>query len=183
MRWWADPAASIRMLELVDDSDMEQGVATCVLGYHGLMAGALSPLGRQSLVDAGLVAAAAGEVDITPVAKALGRATAPVLGAAAQRYGDLLAESTHVRAVDDTTRLIISLAATGLPVPLAVDRALAVHGVPLASTGKYAFHMKAPTVAEVVKADLADRALMLWARDVAYRERMGGPVSGYDRAR
>jgi len=171
------------MLDLVDDSDMEQGVATCVLGYHGLVTGALAPLGRQSLVDGGLVQATAEQVDLTPVAKALGRATRPVLGAAAGKYGELLADSTHDRAVDDTTRLIISLTATGLPVPLAVDRAIAVHGVPLASSGKYAFHMKAPTVAEVVKADLADRALMLWARDVASRERMGGRVSGYDRAR
>jgi hypothetical protein len=183
MRWWAEPEQSLRMLELVDDSDMEQGVATCVLGYHGIMAGALAHLGRQSLVDGALVAATADQVDLTPVAKALGRATKPVLGAAAPKYGELLAKSTHTRAIDDTTRLIVSLATNGLPMPLAVDRAIAVHGVPLQGMGKYAFQMKAPVVAEVVKADLADRALMLWARDVASRERMGSAVSGYDRAR
>ena len=183
MRWWTDPETSLRMLGLVDDSDMEQGVATCALGYHGLVAGALSHLGRESLVDAGLVQATADQVDLTPVAKALGRATEPVLGRAAEKYGELLANSIHDRAIDDTTRLIITLSTSGLPVPYAVDRAIAVHGVPLQGMGKYAFQMKAPVVAEVVKADLADRALMLWARDVASRERMGGQVSGYDRAR
>ena len=183
MRWWADPQTSLQMLELVDDSDLEQGVATCVLGYHGIVSGALTPLGRQSLVDGALVAATADQVDLTPVAKALGRATSPVLGRAAEKYGDLLANSTHARAVDDTTRLIINLSSNGLPVPLAVDRAIAVHGVPLQGMGKYAFQMKAPVVSEVVKADLADRALMLWARDTALRERMGSPGYGYDRAR
>lgn len=189
MRWWADPAASRRMLDLVDDSDIEQGVATSVLGYHALVSGALLPLAKETLVDAGLVAAAANEVDLTPVAKALGRATQPVLGAASTRYGELLANSIHTQAVDDTTRLIVSLSAAGLPVPLAVDRAIAVHGVPSKSAGKYAFHMKAPVVAEVVKADLADRALMLWARDVSRRERGASPESfskrpsgTYDRA-
>jgi hypothetical protein len=183
MRWWADPEVSLRMLDLVDDSNMEQGVATCVLGYHGLIVGALAPLGRQSLVDPGLVQAAADEVDLTPVAKALGRATKPVLGASAAKYGELLAKSEHARAMDDTTRLIISLSGSGLPMPLAVDRAIAVHGVPIKGMGKYAYQMKAPVVAEVVKADLADRALMLWARDIASRERAGGRASGYDRAR
>jgi hypothetical protein len=183
MRWWTDRETSLRMLDLVDDSNMEQGVATCVLGYHGIMADALAPLGRQSLVDPGLVQAAAEQVDITPVAKALGRATRPVLGAAAAKYGELLAKSEHARAVDDTTRLIIALTSSGLPTPLAVDRAIAVHGVPMKGMGKYAFQMKAPVVTEVVKADLADRALMLWARDLASRERMGGRASRYDRAR
>jgi len=171
------------MLGLVDDSDMEQGVATCALAYHGLVAGALAPLGRQSLVDGSLVAETARRVEIAPVSKALSRATEPVLGRAAEKYGELLAKSIHDRAVDDTTLLIINLASSGLPVPYAVDRAIAVHGVPLQGMGKYAFQMKAPVVAEVVKMDLADRALMLWARDVASRERMGGRVSGYDRAR
>lgn len=182
MRWWAHPDISMEMLELVDDSDLEQGVATCVLGYHGLIAGALEPLGRQTLVDPGLVAASAEMVDLTPVAKALGRATHAVLGAASDRYGELLAASTHDRAVADTTRLITSLAVT-LPMPHAVDRAVAVHGVPISKAGRYAFTMKAPVVAEVVKADLADRALMEWARDVARRERGASLESSYDRAR
>lgn len=182
MRWWTDPQVSLRMLDLVDDSDLEQGVATCVLGYHGLISGALAPLGRETLVDPGLVAASAQMVDLTPVAKALGRATRPVLGAAADRYGELLAASTHDRAVADTSRLITSLALT-LPMPFAVDRAVAVHGVPISKVGRYAFSMKAPAVAEVVKADLADRALMMWARDVARREREASPESSYDRAR
>lgn len=173
---------SQRMLGLVDDSDFEQGVATCVLGYHGIVAGALAPLGRQSLVDPGLVAAYAQQVDLSPVAKALGRATQPVLGAAAEKYGELLADSIHTQSVDDTTRLIVSLSTAGVPVPLAVDRAIAIHGVPTKHAGKYAFHMRAPVVSEVVKADLADRALMLWARDVARRERAPMPGYGYDRA-
>lgn len=180
MRWWAGPTASLRMLELVDSSDMEQGVATGVLGYHGIVAGALAPLGRQSLVDPALVAATASTVDLEPVAKALGRATRPVLGAAAERYGELLAHSIHDQSIDDTTRLIVHLSTAGVPVPLAVDRAIAVHGVPLKEAGKYAFHMRAPVVSEVVKADLADRVLMLWAKRVASRERMGSPGYGYE---
>lgn len=181
MRWWADPVTAQRMLSLVDDSDSDQGVATCVLGYHGLVVGALSPLSKETLVDPGLVAAMAHQVDRTPVAKALGRASRPVLGPAAEKYGELLAENIHERSVDDTTRLMISLSAAGVPVPLAVDRAIAVHGVPLKDAGKYAFHMRAPVVSEVVKADLADRALMMWARDVARRERGSGQGSRYDR--
>lgn len=183
MRWWTDPDQALHMLGLVDDSDMEQGVATCVLGYHGLVVGSLAPLGRQSLVDPGLVQATADQVDLTPVAKALGRATKPVLGRSSEKYGELLAKAEHTRAVDDTARLIVTLSASGLPMPLAVDRAIAVHGVPLKDMGKYAFQMKAPVVTEVVKADLADRVLMLWARDVASRERGGSRGSGYDRAR
>jgi hypothetical protein len=171
------------MLDLVDDSNMEQGVATSVLAYHGLVAGALAHLGRESLVDGGLVQATAQQVDLSPVAKALGRATSPVLGRAAEKYGELLAKATHTRSVDDTTGLIVALSTSGLPMPLALDRAIAVHGVPLQSMGKYAFQMKAPVVSEVVKADLADRALMVWARDTAARERMGGQAYGYDGSR
>src|SRR4029078_12711468 len=111
--------------------------ATSVLAYHGLVAGALAPLGRESLVDAGLVQATAEQVDLRPFAKALGRATQPVLGAAAERYGELLANATHARSVDDTSRLIVTLA-NGLPMPLAVARAIGVHGGPLKTGGKYA---------------------------------------------
>ena len=174
MRWWADPETSLRMLELVDDSDMEQGVATSVLGYHGLVAGALAPLGRQSLVDGGLVQATADGWTLRRYRRRSDVQRSLSLARLLRSTANSSPSPTHARAVDDTTRLIINLASNGLPVPLAVDRAIAVHGVPLQGMGKYAFQMKAPVVAEVVKADLADRALMLWARDVALRERMGG---------
>lgn len=182
-RWWADPEWARLMLSLVDDSDPMQGVATSALGYHGLVEGALHPLRVQTLVDPGLVAATAETVDLTPVAKAFGRATKPILGASSSRYGELLAKSIHSLAIDNTTRLIGTLTNTGVPFPLALDRAIAVHGVPVQEVGRYAFVMKAPMVTEVVKADLADRALMMWAQRVARREAEASPEYGYDRAR
>lgn len=182
-RWWADPEWARLMLSLVDDRDPLQGVATSALGYHGLVHGALLPLGVQTLVDPGLVAATAETVDITPVAKALGRATKPFVGLSAPKYGELLAKSIHSIAIDNTTRLIGTLTNQGVPFPLALDRAIAVHGVPVREVGRYAFVMKAPMVTEVVKADMADRALMMWAQRVARREAETSPESSYDRAR
>lgn len=35
-RWWANAEESRQMLDLVDDSDVEQGVGTAILAYHGL---------------------------------------------------------------------------------------------------------------------------------------------------
>jgi hypothetical protein len=74
-RWWANPEESLAILELVDDSNVEQGVGTAVLGYHGLTSGVLDSLSRRPLVDVASIRTALDSVDIEPVAKALGRAT------------------------------------------------------------------------------------------------------------
>jgi hypothetical protein len=156
MRWWDDPEASKRFLDMVDDSDPAQGVATAVLGHHGLCMSVLRPLTTQTLVDPDLIAASLAGVDLSPVVKAFDMSVG---------YGKKKADSLHMRAIIDTMAVCKSLSAV-LPVPLAVERAAEVHGVPIHRLGPYLSTMRTIVVPPVVRADLADRQLMLWARDV-----------------
>lgn len=169
-RWWADPAASGRALRAVDGSDVVQGVGTAVLGYHGLSEAVLRPLASSTLVDGDRVAKALDGIDLTPVAKALSEATRPVVGPAADAYGQMLAAQIHADAVESTTRLMANLVASGMPWPTAVDRVAGVHGVPVQRLGKAGGALRAPAMARLVQADISDRALMDYAAHVGRRE-------------
>ena len=168
-RWWADPAQGKEVLRSVDGSDVVQGVGTAVLGYHAITQAALKPLTTETLVDISKVHSALDQVDLEPVAKALGEATKPVLGDAADAYGVLLAAEMHDVAKAATERLILTWTQTGMPWPHAVERAAEVHGVPTNRLGRYANLMKGP-VAPLVRQDLADRALMEYASEIGHRE-------------
>lgn|GEM_PF-4949931 len=169
-RWWADPRDAFSTLECVDSSDPVQGVGTAVLGYHGLSEGVLRPLTEQTLVDVSTVSKALESLDLAPVAKALANATRPVVGDAAERYGELLARDLHDRAVESTGRLILNLVSTGMAWPTAIDRAASVHGVPVERLGKAGSVLRAPALAKIAQADVADRVLMEYASHVGNRE-------------
>lgn len=176
-RWWADAAQSRAVLALVDDSDLEQGVGTAVLGYHGLASSALEKLSKHTLVDVARMHRVLDSVDLEPVAKALGEATRPVLGAASGRYGELLAANLHQQAVDATERLLLSLTGTGMPWPVAIERVASVHGVPADRLGKAYGDLGKPALSPVVRADIGDRVLMEFASHVARRENTLAPVA------
>ena len=175
-RWWADADQSRAVLALVDDSDLEQGVGTAVLGYHGIASSALERLSRHTLVDVARVHQVLDDVDLEPVAKALGEATRPVLGAASGRYGQLLASNLHQQAVDATERLLLSLTNTGMPWPTAIERVASVHGVPADRLGKAYGDLGKPALAPTVRADIGDRVLMEFASHVARRESTPMPM-------
>jgi hypothetical protein len=140
-RWWANRQDSVAALNVVDDSDVVNGVGVAVLGYHGLAKSLLEPLSRETLVDVHKVRETLAGVDLEPVAKALGEATKPVMGDASKKYGELLAEAIHKRAVDATERMLQTWTNTGMPWPNAIERAAEVHGVPLERLGRYAHVM------------------------------------------
>lgn len=169
-RWWANAEESRQMLDLVDDSDVEQGVGTAILAYHGLAAGALEPLTRKTLMDVSAVRHALAGVDLEPVAKALAAATSPVVGDAAGRYGEILADDLHAQATEATERLLLSLTNSGMPWPTAIERVATVHGVPLERLGQAASKLAAPALTPLVRADLGDRALMDYAMHRGLRE-------------
>jgi hypothetical protein len=169
-RWWDDPATAVAVLDRVDDSDVVQGVGTAVLGYHALAKAVVAPLAEQTLVDPADVQAALGRVDLAPVAKALGEATRPMMGAAADRYGQLLAEQVHADAAEGAEHMLRMLGAQNVPMPLAVARVAEVVGVPARHVGQYVEKMKAPTVPVLVCKDAADRALMGFAAHAGSRE-------------
>jgi len=169
-RWWANPELSAEILKSVDDSDVVNGVGVAVLGYHGLAMGVLKPLVTQTLVDTHTVRKALLQVDLQPIAKALSEATKPVMGDASERYGKLLADAIHEKAVASTERLLHTWTNNGMPWPNAIERAAEVHGVPVERLGRYASVMKAATVNPHIRADYADRELMTYASVMGSRE-------------
>jgi len=169
-RWWASPEDSIAALSVVDDSDVVNGAGVAFLGYHGLVQKALQPLTQETLVDTHKVREALSKVDLEPVMKALREATKPVMGDASERYGQLLAEEIHKRAVVATERLLNTWTNNGMPWPQAIEKAAEVHGVPLERLGRYATVMKAVGITPLVRADYADRELMAYASEFGNRE-------------
>jgi len=182
-RWWTDPDQAATVLTFVDDSDVVHGVSTAFLGYHGLAEGVLRPLAQRTLVDGEVISEALQDVDLEPVAKALGEATRPVLGEESAAYGQLLAKQFHEDAVESTTRFVTNLVSTGMPWPTAVERAASVHGVPVQRLGKAGSQLRAPVVAKASAADVADRALMEFAAHVGIREDARDVVSKMERER
>ena len=176
-RWWADADQARDVLGRVDASDVEQGVGTAVLGYHALAAERLAPLSQRTLVDVSQVVRALEAVDLEPVAKALGEATRPVMGDAADRYGELLASDLHQQAVNSTERLVMNLSSTGMPFPTAISRALAVHGLPEDRMGRVHLRLRQPVIQPLALDDAADRALMEYASHVGRREATSAEVS------
>jgi hypothetical protein len=176
-RWWANPEESLAILELVDDSNVEQGVGTAVLGYHGLTSGVLDSLSRRTLVDVASIRTALDSVDIEPVAKALGRATKPIMGDVSGRYGELLANNMHRQAVDATERLLLSLTNKGMAWPTAIERVQSVHGVPLERLGLAASRLGVPAIPPTVRADIGDRALMEYAAHMGLAENTSESIS------
>ena len=175
MRWWDDPEQARSVLELVDGSDVEQGVATAALGYHALAKERVAPLAEQTLVDAAQINAALFDLDVSPVAKALARATEPIMGEASAHYGELLARDIHAKAMAAASTTLAQLTAAGVPPPLAIDRMAEVVGLPVEHSAKFVTAMKAPAVAPIVKADAADRALMVYAGHLGYAEAHAAP--------
>ena len=169
-RWWADPQESVSALNVVDDSDVVNGVGVALLGYHGLIQKVFKPLASETLVDIQTVRNALNDIDLEPVAKALGNATKTVMGDASERYGILLADDVHKRAVSATERLLSTWTNTGMPWPQAIEKAAEVHGVPIERLGRYAHAMKAPNITAQVRADYADRELMTYASEFGKRE-------------
>ena len=169
-RWWTEEEASRAALARVDDSDVVQGVGTAVLGYHGLAYEQLRPLTVRTLVDIEQVQKALGEVDLEPVAKALAEATRPVMGEAADRYGQVLAEDMHARSITNTSQLISNLASSGLPWPMAIQRAADLHGVPFDRLGSALQTFRAPVLNPMAQMDMADRVLMEYASHRGKRE-------------
>jgi len=169
-RWWTEEGPSRAALARVDDSDVVQGVGTAVLGYHGLAYEQLRPLAARTLVDIDQVQKALGQVDLEPVAKALAEATRPVMGEAADRYGQVLAEDMHERSITHTSQLITNLASSGLPWPQAIQRAADLHGVPIDRLGSALQAMKAPVLNPMAQIDMADRVLMEYASHRGKRE-------------
>lgn len=170
-RWWDDPDTARTVLEAIQPSpDVAQGVGTAVLGHHALVRAALHPLSQRTLVDPADLRQAAAAVDTASVAKALSAAVEPVMGPAAERYGQLLAARLHTEAVDGVEHAVRTLHAAGVPMPLAVERTADIAGVPPRWAGTYLQAVKGPAVAPLVRQDAADRALMVYANRVGRRE-------------
>jgi hypothetical protein len=177
-RWWDDPDTALAILDgLAPSPDVTQGVGTAVLGHHALVRAALVPLSTSTLVDPADLSAAAAAVDTAPLAKALSAATEVVMGSAADRYGQLLAEHLHADAVAGVEHAVRTLSAAGVPMPLAVERTADVAGLPPRWTGTYLQAVKGPSVPPLVRQDAADRALMVYAARVGRREHTE-PVDG-----
>jgi hypothetical protein len=160
-------------LERVDDRDVTQGVGTVVLAYHALAKHHVAPLAKQTLVDVSTALDALDAVDRVPVAKALAASLEPVMGVAAEEYGRLLAEQIHQDAASGVEHALRVWNAHGVPMPLAIERAAEVVGVPHARLGQYVSKVKGATVPLGVLADYADRALMEFASHVGRRENTG----------
>ena len=172
-RWWDSHEEATRVLALVDDRDVRQGVGTAVLGYHALAKAALEPLSKRTLVDMGAVTDVLGALDTDLVGAALGAAMAPVMGDAAVAYGQMLAGQIHADAVSGVQQAMTMWSTAGVPMPLAVERAAEVVGVPASRIGKYAQVMKAMAVQPLVRCDHADRALMDFAAHLGALEDTG----------
>lgn len=162
-RWWIDPELSRTALGLVNQGNVRLGVGTSVLGYHGLAMERLRPLAGSTLVDAKKVADAINGVDLAPVAKALSKAVYSELGDASVEYGRLLATDIHQQALEGTISLFTSLIGSGMAYPTAVDRVIAVHGVPSTRLGTVSKHLREPRLSKDTLDDWSDRALMEFA--------------------
>jgi hypothetical protein len=169
-RWWDDADTAHSVLNRVDDRDVTQGVGTAVLAYHALAKHHVAPLAKQTLVDVSTALDALDAVDREPVAKALAASLEPVMGVASEEYGRLLAEQIHADASSGVEHALKVWQANGVPMPLAVERAAEVVGVPHARLGQYVSKVKGATVPPGVLADYADRALMEFASHVGRRE-------------
>jgi hypothetical protein len=172
-RWWDDADTAHSVLCRVDDRDVTQGVGTAVLAYHALAKHHVAPLAKQTLVDISTALDALNAVDRGPVAKALAASLEPVMGVASEQYGRLLAEQIHADASSGVEHVLKVWQANGVPMPLAVERAAEVVGVPHARLGQYVSKVKGATVPPGVLADYADRALMEFASHVGRRENTG----------
>lgn len=167
-RWWNSGDAARDALGRVDDSDLVMGVGTALLGYHGLAKEALEPLASSTLVDPELIQAYLEDIDIEPVAEAISKAVASDLPEpVAQRYGLLLAQDVHRRALQATPRLASSLVAKGASWPTAVRRSANVVGVPLERLGAYPGAVTKAGLNDLGADDVADRVLMTWASAVS----------------
>ena len=169
-RWWDDSRESLAALGNITEGDVRVNVAAAALGYHGIAAAVIKPLSERTLVDAAAVQDALSTVDLAPVAKALAVATRPVMGDAADRYGEQLALDFHEQAVESTTRLLTSLTNTGMDWPTAVSRAAGVHGVPVDRLGIAGKRLREPRMPVVTQQDWSDRALMDYVSHVGRRE-------------
>ena len=163
IRWWAEPEAVRKALAVVDDSDVEQGVGTAVLGLHGLLAESLEPLRGQTLVDSADVIGRITSTDVTPAAEAITKALSADLGPASVQYGQSAAADLQERAAESAQALLTSWTSQGVSWPAAVERLIDVVGVPTTHTGGVAKSLAAPAVPAVVRQDMADRALMSYA--------------------
>jgi len=168
-RWWTDPEKSRWALGLVGDTDVSMGVGTAVLAYHGLALEHLRPLAESTLVDGGELISRLDRVDLTPVATAVAKAVAPVMGEASASYGHMWAQDLHDRSLGTSVDLFTSLTRSGMAFPHAIDRVIAVHGIPSERLGPVAKHLREPRVTPRVLDDYADRALMEYA---AYRGKL-----------
>ena len=174
-RWWTDPEKSRWALGLVNDTDTSMGVGTAVLAYHGLALGHLRPLADSTLVDGGELIRRLDDVDLAPVAAAVAKAVTPIMGEASVSYGRMWAQDLHDRSLGTSVDLFTSLTRYGMPYPHAMDRVIAVHGIPTERLGLMAKHLREPRVTPRVLDDYADRALMEYA---AYRGKLeAGDVS------
>lgn len=167
--WWGSPGTSQSALELVDDSDVAMGVATAVMGYHGLAQGAVSASGA-GLMDGVRLGEALDQLDLIPVAKAIAEATRPVMGDASEAYGILFAKDLHDRACASTQQVLASLVGLGVPWPVAIERVVLVHGVPADRLGQVSKHLRDVKASRPVLADAADRALLEHAKACGERE-------------
>lgn len=173
-RWWADAGKSLHALGLVGERDVTMGVGTAVLGYHGLSLEGLAPLSGSTLVDGRRLARAVSVVDLAPVAGALSKAMRPVMGEASDAYGLMLAEDLHANAIEGSLGLFASLTQSGIPYPMAVDRVMAVHGIPASRLGQVSKHLREPRLSRDVLDDWADRALMEFASHTGRMQAAGG---------
>jgi hypothetical protein len=164
-RWWTDPDDALQVLACVDGSDPAAGVSTAFLGFHALQRSALEPLRSSTLVDGAVVDAHLREVDVEPVAKAVATATRPVMGDAADAYGDLVARDMRERSREAAQDVLLRWTRQGMPWPTAVQRLSTIVGVPTRELGKTVDVLSKP-VTDLVAGDYGDRVLMGHAQRV-----------------
>lgn len=158
-RWWTDPNDALHVLACVDGSNPAAGVSTAFLGFHALQRSALAPLRSSTLVDGAVVDAHLREVDVEPVAKAVAAATRPVMGDAAEAYGDLVARDMRDRSREAAQDVLLRWTRQGMPWPTAVQRLSTIVGVPTRELGKAVDALSKP-VTDLVAGDYGDRVLM-----------------------
>lgn len=158
-RWWTDPNDALQVLACIDDTDPAAGVSTAFLGFHALQRSALAPLRSSTLVDGAVVDAHLREVDVEPVAKAVAAATRPVMGDAADAYGNLVVQDMRERSREAAQDVLLRWTRQGMPWPTAVQRLSTIVGVPTRELGKTVEVLSKP-VTDLVAGDYGDRVLM-----------------------
>ena len=146
IRWWDNSEQAQTVLERVDGSDVVQGVGTAMLAYHAVARNALVPLATETLVSQERIREALSQVDTSGVARAFAAATEPVMGGASEKYGQMLAEELHQSAINGVDQMVRVWTAGGVGMPLAVERASQVVGIPSEHLGRYTQSVKAPVV-------------------------------------